>query len=323
MIYDLRLTIYARMAAGVASIVFVSSPAVAHDSPEHVAASLTVEMTRTGTNATLLWRRATEYRALGRLTPATADLQQALALDPKFIPAWSDLARVQLSRNRASDALISINSAFDLSPDEAGRAPLRMVRAEVQAALGKPDDALADCERALSAGSMLEADWYLARGQLQIRLGRYAEAAAGLKAGFDQTGSAVLEAEWIDALIDAGSYREALSLIEPRLAEARCQSSWLLRRGRARLATGDTVRARGDLNAAISEINGRLHPTQPDAALLAERGLASALLGDEAAARRDLAAARRREADDATLLRLETALRRLPAKEKSRAEARP
>ncbi len=323
MIYDLRFTIYAPLAAVIAGIAFASSPAIAHDSPEHVVESLSVEMARTGTNATLLYRRATEYRALGRLAPAVADLERALALDSRFIPAWSDLARVQLSRNRASDALVSINRAFDLSPDEAGRAPLRMVRAEVQAALGKPDDALADCERALSAGSMLEADWYLARGQLQIRLGRYAEAAAGLKAGFDQTGSAVLEAELIDSLIDAGSYREALSLIEPRLTEARCQSSWLLRRGRARLASGDTVRARGDLNAAVTEINGRLHPTQPDAALLAERGLASALLGDEAAAHRDLATARRLEADAATLLRVEAALRRLPAKEKSRAEARP
>ena len=323
MIYDLRFKIHAPMAAVIAGIVFVSSPAMAHDSPEHVVESLTVEMTRTGTNTTLLWRRATEYRALGRFAPAVADLERGLALDPKFIPAWSDLARVQLSRNRASDALLSINRALDLAGDEAGRAPLRMVRAEIEAALGRPDAALADCEGALGAGATHEAEWFLTRCQLQLRLGRYAEAAAGLMAGFEQTGSAVLEAEWIDVLIDAGNCREALSLIEPRLTEARCQSSWLVRRGRARLAAGDTVRARGDLNAAISEINGRLHPTQPDAALLAERGLASALLGEEAAARRDLDTARRLEADAATLLRLETALRRLPAKEKSRAEARP
>ena len=299
------------------------APAVAHDSPEHVAEALGVEMARAGTNTTLLWRRATEYRALGRLASATADLQHALSLDPKLIPAWSDLARMQLSRNHASEALASINRAMDLAGGEVGRAPLRLIRAEVQVALGQPDAALADCERALSAGTLPEADWFLARGQLQLRLGRYVEAASGLKAGFDQTGSAVLEAEWIDALIDGGKVSEALELIEPRLAESRCQSSWLLRRGRARLDSGDTVRARGDLNAAITEINGRLHPTQPDTVLLAERGLASALLGDEAAARRDLAAARLREVDESTLLRLEAALRRRPGNEKSRAEARP
>ena len=311
------------MAAVIAGIIFVSSPAVAHDSPEHVAEALSVEMARTGTNTTLLWRRATEYRALGRLSSAAADLQHALSLDPKFMPAWSDLARVQLSRSRASEALSSINRALVLAGDERSRAPLRMVRAEVEATLGRPDAALADCERALSAGAVQEADWFLARCLLQLRLGRYVEAAAGLKKGFDQTGSAVLEAEWIDALIDGGKHGEALQLIAPRLIDARCQSSWLLRRGRARLASGDAVRARGDLNAAITEINSRLHPTQPDAALLAERGLASALLGDEAAARRDLATARRPDVDEATLLRLETALRHLPAKEKSRAEARP
>ena len=311
------------MAAVIAGIVFVSSPVAAHDSPDHVVEALSVEMARTGTNASLLWQRATEYRALGRLAPAAKDLQHALSLDPRFILAWSDLARVQLNRNRASEALASINRALELAGDEGSRAPLRMVRAEVENALGRPDAALADCERALSTGTAPEADWFLARGQLQLRLGRYAEAAAGLKKGFDQTGSAVLEAEWIDALIDGGKYREALELIEPRVAEARCQSSWLLRRGRARLALGDTLRARGDLNATITEINGRLHRTQPDAALLAERGLAAALLGDAAAARRDLASARRLEVDEATLLRLEVALRRASANEKSRAEARP
>ena len=322
MIYDLRCAMCAAAISLHAAVVFVSTPVLAHDSPEHVAGALSVEMARGGTNATLLWCRATEYRALGRLATAVADLQHALALDPKLIPAWSDLARLELQRKNPAEALISINRAIALAGDEGGRAPLRMVRAEIHAALGHADAALADCERALSGGTMLDAEWFLVRSQFQLRLGRGTQAVAGLKEGFDQTGSAVLEAEWIDALIDAGKCREALELIELRLAEARCQSSWLLRRGRARQSTGDAVRARGDLNAAITEINQRLHPDRPDAGLLAERGLAAALLGDEEAARRDLAAARRREADDSMLRRLEAAL--LPrANEKGRAEAQP
>jgi hypothetical protein len=62
-------------------------------------------------------------------------------------------------------------------------------------------------------------DWYLTRAELQRRLGKFEAAAAGLKQAFDRTGSAVFEVEWIDAMIDAGQYAQAIERIEPRLAE--------------------------------------------------------------------------------------------------------
>ena len=91
-----------------------------------------------------------------------------------------------------------------------------------------------------------------------------------------------------DALIDGGQARAALRLIEPKLQAARLQSSWLLRRGRARLALQQTVAGRADLRAASAEIDARLNLARPDTDLLLDRAQAALLLGDTPAARRDL-----------------------------------
>src|SRR5437762_141317 len=52
----------------------------AHDSPEHVIEWLTARIDTTGQRPDLLWRRATEYRALSRLDAAVSDLKQAIKL---------------------------------------------------------------------------------------------------------------------------------------------------------------------------------------------------------------------------------------------------
>jgi hypothetical protein len=92
------------------------------------------------------------------------------------------------------------------------------------------------------------------------------------------------------------------------LSESRWQSSWLIRRARARQKLGETAAAKKDLQAAIVEINTRLRPERPDVTLLVDRGLAHALLGNVRAAQADLAAARAASADRALLFRLTKAL---------------
>lgn len=269
-------------------------------------------MSEQGKSADLLWRRAAEHRELGALEAAAGDLREAIALKPDFLAARADLGRVQLRQGKTALALETLNAAVSAASDEASRAPLYLTRAEIHADRGELADAAADCDRAIGAGSGAEPDWYLLRGEMLLRLGKAREAAAGLKQGFDQTGSAVLEAEWVDALLDAGQARAALELIEPPLAQSRCQSSWLIRRARARLALGQTARARGDLHAAVTEINQRLSPTRPGMSLLLDRGLALALLGDTTGAGRDLAAARKAGADATAAWRLEAQLAARP-----------
>lgn len=284
----------------------------AHDSPEHVVEQLTARISEQGKSADLLWRRAAEYRELGVLDSAARDLREAIALKPDFLVARADLGRVQLRQGRSALALKTLNEAVSAAVDEASRAPLYLTRAEIHADRGELTDAAADCERGIKATTGPEPDWYLLRGQMLLRLGKPVEAAAGLKQGFEETGSAVLEAEWIDAELDAGGVRAALERIEPLLAESRCQSSWLIRRARARLALGQTARARGDLHAAVTEINERLSPARPEMHLLLDRGLALALLGDTAGASQDLAAARKAGADATASWRLEAQLAAKP-----------
>lgn len=303
--WNLEFGAFAAVAAALLTGVLA---AVAHDSPEHVIEALTARIKERGPTADLLWRRATEHRALQQLDPAAADLRETIRLQPRLFAAHADLARVQLQGREPKAALATLGRALALAPDDATRAPLRLVRAEVHAARGDAGAALADCELAFASTPAPAAEWFLQRSQIQQRLGRTAEAAAGLKQAFDQTGNPVLEAEWIDALLDDGQARVALERIEPQFAESRWQSSWLLRRARARLALGESVKARGDFHAAVTEINERLNDVRPEPTLLLDRGLALALLGDAAAARRDLAAARQSGADAASTWRLEFCL---------------
>ena len=318
MIYDLRFTICDLSPGWRRSLAFLllagclQLRTFGHDSPEHVIEKLTATMSEQGKSADLLWRRAAEYRELGALESAASDLREAIALTPDFLVARADLGRVQLRQGNSALALQTLNKAVSAAGDEASRAPLYLVRAEVLADCGELADATADCERAIEATPGPEPDWYLLRGQLLLRLGKAREAATGLKQGFDQTGSVVLEAEWIDAMLDAGQARAALERIEPLLAESRCQSGWLIRRARARLALDQTARARGDLHAAVTEINERLNPARPEMNLLLDRGLALALLGDTSGAGCDLAAARKAGADALAAWRLEAQLAAKP-----------
>jgi tetratricopeptide (TPR) repeat protein len=302
---DLRFAIHA---PGLLALLLLPLPAPAHDSPEHVVEILTARMDVVGQRPDLLWRRATEHRVLGHLPAAARDLKEALKSNPRFLPALTDLSRVQLAQGRRRRALWTLDRAFACVLDEPGRAPLRMLRAEIFQAAGDWEKALVECDRALRHATGPALDWYLTRSQIQCRLSRFDDAVAGLQQGFAATGSAVLEVESIDALLDAGRFGEALEKIEPALADVRWQSAWLIRRARARVGAGDVSAAHADLLAALREINQRLHASRPDPGLLAERGLAYALLSDVTLARRDLTAAKKLGADAGALRRLEVTL---------------
>ncbi len=284
-------------------------PAAAHDSPEHVIQILTARMETIGERPDLLWRRATEHRVLGNLPAAARDLKRAIKLRSDHTAAWVDLGRVRLAQGRHRDARRTVEKLLKTIPDGAGRAPVRMLKAEILMAAGDADGALREADLAIESTSDPLLDWYLTRGDLQCRLGKFAEAAAGLRRGFERTGSAVLEVECLDAMIEGGQHDDALAKVESELRQVRWRGSWLLRRARIAVARGEIASAHRDLGEAILEFSRRINPAAPEPGLLAERGLAGALLGDLTLARRDLAAARRAGADAVMLRRLELALR--------------
>jgi len=297
---------------GAALGLFVSlcPPADAHDSPQHVIDALTVRIHAQPKRAELWWQRATEHRVLGDLMAAARDLREAIKLNPAFLAALTDLSRVQLAQGSPHAATRTIQRALAQTATEAERAPLRMVKADILVQSREFERALAECESALPYVPAGEPEWYLTRSQIQCRLGRYREAAAGLQEGFERTGSAVLEVECIEALIDGGLFTSAAARIEPLLENCRWRSSWLIRRARCRLGQGDFGPAHQDLLAAIQELNQRLTSPHPSPELLADRSLAYALAGDNELARRDLAQASKLGLDEVMTRRVRLALAR-------------
>jgi tetratricopeptide (TPR) repeat protein len=301
--------LFQTLAAAALLLLVSAAPAPAHDSPEHVIEILTARMETIGERPDLLWRRATEHRVLGNLPAAASDLKRAIKLQSDFSAAWVDLGRVRLAQGRHREARRTVGRLLASIPDEAGRAPIRMLQAEIFVASGDYAAALKECDRAIAAAGEAQLDWYLTRSQIQSGLGKFAEAADGLRRGFERTGSAVLEVECLDAMIDAGQHEAAAEKVDVELREVRWRGSWLLRRARIQLARGNISDAHRDLGEAILEFNRRINPTAPEPGLLVERGFASALLGDLPLARKDLVAARQVGADAPMLRRLELALR--------------
>ena len=285
-------------------IISAATVCFAHESPEHRVADLTSEMALTGKSAAALMQRAIEYRALGAFDEAAADLRSVLELEPRSVDALKYLSEIQCEQKQIGRALETIERAIQISPTDGA---LYFARATIYAADGKDHLALADCEHAF-ANRKGELEWYLTRAQLQSRLGCFEDCIAGLKKGLQVTGSAVLNVELIEALIDAGKYREALKRIEPELKESRLRSAWLLRRARARIGLGHIAAAKKDLHAALQELNERISVHTPDITLVVERGTVLALLGQTDAARTDLARALQAGAKPWLTWRLENSL---------------
>ena len=277
--------------------------APAHDSPEHVVEDLTRAMERQGASAELLYRRACEYRVLGRLEKCAEDLHAALRSDPAHLPARLELGRQQLAQQQLDAALQTCQKAHASATGQAKRAQVHMLRGKVHLAAGQNKQALAECRTACQL-MPTEIDWQLQYSRLLWDLGRHTARLAALEEACRANPSVVLKIERIEAELDAGSSPETLAEIEHHLANTRWRSSWLIRRARARQQQDQGTAARADLRAAIAEITQRLSPSRPDPSLLVDRGFAHALLGNFHAARIDLSTARTLQADPWSLRRL-------------------
>ena len=281
-------------------LILFAFAAGAHDSPEHKVEELSFEMARSVKTSELFMQRAVEHRALGELAHAAADFESAFKLDPKQVTALKELSLVQLAQGKPDLALKTITRALasELAAD------FLMARAEIHTARADFRAALRDCQAAFRQ-SNANLEWYLLRAQLQRRLGLFEDCLADLREGVSKTGSAVLQEECIDAMIDAGQHSAALKQVEAELADSRWRSSWLLRRARVRLALGHAKAAKRDLEQALSDLEQRIVPAAPDVTLIIDRGIARALLGQVSLAQSDLHLARSLSASPGMLWRLE------------------
>ncbi|MBM3846700.1 MAG: tetratricopeptide repeat protein [Verrucomicrobia bacterium] len=250
----------------------------AHEGPEHEIEELTEEINKRGESADLLIQRAVEYRVLGKNSEALRDLERAVRLEPGSLVAHRELSVVLFASGKTNEALSTVTRTLAMKSDEPVEVGgLHILRAEILKARDDFKKALEDCDKAIAMHAA-NPEWYFLRSEVQNHLKLHKERIKGLDAGIKATGSGLLEIEKIEALLDAEEFCEAIKQIESELASSRVQSSWLIRRARARIGMGQKAEAVLDLKSAIDEIGVRLNLASPDVPLLLDKALAHELL---------------------------------------------
>lgn len=280
-----------------AGLLALRLPACAHEGPEHEIEELTERIKKEGESDDLLLQRAIEYKVLGNYAEAARDLERASSLNANSIPVQRELSRAYTALGKTNEALQTVSRALKYAGEAADHASLLIVRAEIFQSRKEYKKSLEDADKAIGElpGNV---DWYLLRSQLHAALKQKKERVQGLEEGVRETGSGMLEGEWIEALIENGQHPLALEKIEAEMRDSRLQSTWLIRRAKVRLAAGQKDGARADLRAAVEELNKRAIGASPDPLLLADRGLAYELLGEKEDAKKDYEKAREKGVTD-------------------------
>lgn len=228
----------------------------------------------------LLVLRGHAWRQKGDAAAAGQAFDQALALDPRSLPALVSAAELMLARRRVPEALALADRALAVSPQTSRALVLKAVVAE---AGGQPQEALALYERALAA-EPANADARVARMALLLGLGR-ADAAAADAAYFARHLAteprglylrAVLAAQRKDDAATRDLLAELTRLLDPVPIEAlkRRAPPLVLLGALAHYSLGQTQKAR-----AYAETYLKLEPGNPAATKVLAAGLLAA--GDE------------------------------------------
>src|SRR2546423_8514409 len=279
------------------ALMLVTPGLSAHEGPEHEIDELTARIKAEGESADLLLQRAIEYNVLKNGAEAVKDLERALDFEAHSPAIQRELSRAYFSIGKTNEALETATEGLKYASQGPEKASLFVIRCEILRARKEYQKALDDADRAIQEHPD-NAECYVTRSLLQQQLGLKKERIKGLEDGIKETGSGLLEAEWIEALIEGGKSEFALDKIEAELKEARLRSSWLIRRAKARLALNKNDEARTDLKEALRELNERLGRGAHDPLLLADRGQAQELLGNKEEAKKDYEEARKKGFND-------------------------
>src|SRR5204863_292443 len=147
-------------------------------------------------------------------------LERALQFEGHAATTQRELSRAYFALGKTNEALQTVTRALKTSSEGPDHAALLIVRAEVLRARREHQKALEDTDRAIREypGNV---EWYLLRSQLHARLKLKKERIKGLEEGLQETGSGVLEVEWVDALIDDEQHARAAAKIEDELKNLR------------------------------------------------------------------------------------------------------
>jgi len=280
-----------------------------HDGPEHVIEELTLQLEQKK-SADLYHKRAIEYRQLSEYKKAITDLREALKINPRHFEARLELAQVLITVRKTDEALKVLRIALAAEQSAAKRLAIFGALALAYDAAGDVAAAIHYCASALELAPD-DLDLLLLRSELFWRAGAYQRRAEDLESAFRRTGSAILRADWIDAMLDAGHFSAVKSDIEKEIAESRLKSAWLIRRARCSAAESNSAASHGDISAALLELDSRIRPHQPDTSLLLQRAHARALSADKARAQADLKAAARAGAAPHGLARISSIIKNM------------
>ena len=276
-------------------------PGMAPANPGHevTVAELSAQIAKAPDLPELYFQRAWNYREMQRPAEARVDWEKTLLLNPGFLPASRELARMDALEGRMEEGIARLRQAMASAPaDQAFHRPgCYSVLAELLLKQGKNDEAFKEAQTGLDSSPDLLLDLCLLRAEAQRRLGKLDDRVRDLAAAMTKLRSFVVRSKWYDAMIDAGRGQEILPKVEQEFANTRYQASWLIRRARIRQFIGDQAGAASDLASALEEVNRRLRPENPDLSLVCDRGLIHSLQGDHAAAAADLELARKQGAD--------------------------
>jgi tetratricopeptide (TPR) repeat protein len=277
-------------ATALGAILLAVTGAPPHDGPAVRIKALTKRMATVGRTAERLFQRSMCYAELRQYRSALDDLHGAIELDPAHERALVEHVRVLVALQKPDDALASALKARPLLRTPAFRARLSRVEANLLTARKHYGLAIAHLDAALrhvpnQPGVILHRS--ILRGLLGQRDLRVRELETLVDEPSACGQSPIVEAAWVDALIDAGRFGRARKVVETRLRESRFQSAWLLRRARIHMGMGQAKLAEADLMSALRELTSRIRPESPDLLLVADRAAALHLLGREKASRSD------------------------------------
>ncbi len=292
------MTVTTSLTALLTIVLVLSQRVIAHDGPEEVLTTLNTAILRNGPTADLLFRRATEFRAMRDYKHAAADLGYAVRLDGSMEIARLELARLQLlmlkSASASEDRVSHYNQPLETvepllhGKDTAMRIASLALRGEIHLAAENWMSAIEDLSEALETRP--EVQWYLWRAEAQQRSNQYVPSVEGLRIGDGITQSPVIKAALCDAMIgairhvadsdetSADMIREATTIIDLELSTSRLKSAWQIRHAELLLLSDDRHLAEPELHAAIEELNARLQTQRPDPALVRDRDRAVKLL---------------------------------------------
>lgn len=279
----------------------------AHESPSHSIELLDQHIEESPTPA-LLFQRAMAYKALGKMNRAAADLTLALKEQPNQLEWLLEHCHIEFARNRADSALRTANKCLKLAKENNQRADIHILRAQAHQLNGKPKPSLHACQLAFKEVPDGKINWFLLRAENQYLLGLHKERIHGLKAGLKIYPETILKPHYVDALIDVGQYKHALTIIEKELPSLRWQAHWQVKKAQVLIALNRQKEAQVSLQGALQEINQRLNPSQPDILLLADRAHTELLMGKKAESKATLLQLRKHRAPSWLISRIQVQL---------------